>query len=441
MNQVHTSNKIGFWSVFAIVTGSQIGSGVFMLPASLAPYGKFSILGWLISAFGAICLALVFSGLCQRIPKTGGPHAYVKEMFGPSAAFFTGWTYWVISWVSTTAVIIASISYLSPFIGAQSPFVYLALEIALLIAISCLNLKGLTAAGNVEFFLTLLKIIPLLMLPMIAIWYFNGDNIVLAPSVASLPLSSILAKVTLLTLWGFIGLETATTPAGSVENPTKTIPRAIILGTTCSALLYLISNIAIMGLVPSHVLASSKAPYVEAVQYLFGGNWHLIIALIASIVCIGTLNAWMLTSGQIVLGLAEDNLMPACFAKTNKADAPALGLITSCMGIIPLLFLTLNNSIAHQITAIIDFSVTAFLFVYIICVLAYVKALSKEKPQYYHWVYTTIALGFCCWIIYQTPLWTIATSSFFVLSGIPVYFLWYQKSLKKPNCYSSGTSS
>src|SRR3990167_4496922 len=217
------SGKIGFWSVFAIVTGSQIGSGVFVLPATLAPYGQFSILGWLISGMGAICLALVFAGLCQRFPRTGGPHVYVKEMFGVSAAFFTGWTYWVISWVSSTAVIIASISYLSPFVGHQSPYVYLLLEILLLVGISFLNLKGLEAAGAVEFILTLLKIIPLLVLPLIAIWYFNANNFVLAPAIEALPLSSKLAQVTLLTLWGFIGLETATKPAGSVKDPAKTI--------------------------------------------------------------------------------------------------------------------------------------------------------------------------------------------------------------------------
>ena len=425
------SKKIQFWSVFAIVTGSRIGSGVFMLPASLAPYGKFSILGWLISAVGAICLALVFSGLCQRFPRTGGPHVYVKEMFGESMAFFTGWTYWVISWVSTTAVIIASISYLSPFIGHQSPYVYLLLEILLLISISYLNFKGVKTAGRAEFVLTLLKIIPLLLLPLVALFYFKADHFVITPEVASLPLSSKLAQVTLLSLWGFIGLETATTPAGSVENPTKTIPRAIILGTTCSALLYLISSIAIMGLVPANILAVSKAPYVIASQYLFGGNWHLLIAFIASLVCVGTLNAWMLTSGQIALGLAEDRLMPACFAEKNKADAPMYGLLVSCLGIIPLLVLTVSQSIAHQITTIIDFSVVAFLFVYIICTLAYLKMLFQEKAKLIHWLYAIIALFFCCWIIYQTPLSTTSISTVFIFSGIPVYFFWYLKKNKK----------
>ncbi|HVT62128.1 MAG TPA: amino acid permease [Legionellaceae bacterium] len=421
------TKKIGFWSVFALVTGSQIGSGIFMLPASLAAYGKYSIWGWLLSGMGAICLALVFAGLCNRFPRTGGPHAYVKEMFGLSPAFFTGWTYWVISWVSTTAVIIASISYLSPFIGVQPPWVYLLLEILLLLGITYLNLKGIQAAGSAEFVLTILKIIPLFLLPLIAIWYFNAAHFTLSDTVAALPLSSKLSQVMLLTLWGFIGLETATTPAGSVHNPSKTIPKAIVLGTLCTALLYLMSSVGIMGLVPGEVLAASKAPYVEASQYLFGGNWHLLIAIMAAVVCVGTLNAWMLASGQIVLGLAEDQLMPESFAKKNSANAPVLGLLSSAFGILPLLFLTMNASIAQQITAIIDFSVVAFLFVYVMCILAYIKALLQEKAQWYHWIYSISALIFCAWVISQTSSITIGISFLFVISGLPVYFFWYRR--------------
>ncbi len=94
------SNKIGFWAIFALVVSSQIGSGIFMLPISLAPYGAYSLISWVISGLGAMSLALVFALLCAKFPETGGPHVYVKHAFGPVAAFFVGWTYWVISWVS-----------------------------------------------------------------------------------------------------------------------------------------------------------------------------------------------------------------------------------------------------------------------------------------------------------------------------------------------------
>jgi APA family basic amino acid/polyamine antiporter len=435
MSHKSNSNKIGFWSVFALVTGSQIGSGVFTLPALLAPYGAFSLVGWLIAGVGAVALALVFGGLCGQFPRTGGPHVYVYQAFGPNAAFFTGWTYWVISWVSTTAVIVASVGYLSPLIGNQSAEVYLLLEVALLLAITGLNLKGLKAAGHAEFFLTLLKFVPLLVIPILALVYFNPNNFVMTPATMALSTPQLLSQVTLLTLWGFIGVESATAPAGCVENPCQTIPRAIIFGTLCVAVLYMINSIGIMGLIPGAELAQSKAPYVDAAQRVFGGSWHLVVSVMASVVCIGTLNAWMLASGQVALGLAEDKFLPHFFAKKNVNEAPYFGLLTSCAGIIPLLILTSSDSLSHQITAIIDFSVIAFLFVYLLCGLAYAKVLRRQGCRSVcRWIYTCVAIGFCLWVLYETPLKTLAISSLFVISGVPAYTLWYKKlSLRNKN--------
>jgi APA family basic amino acid/polyamine antiporter len=238
----------------------------------------------------------------------------------------------------------------------------------------------------------------------------------------------ILSQVTLLTLWGFIGVESATTPAGCVKDPCKTIPRAIILGTLCVAGLYFINSIGVMGLIPGPELANSKAPYVDAAQKIFGGHWHVVVSVVASVVCIGTLNAWMLASSQVALGLAEDRLLPKFFAKKNKHDAPTVGLLISCAGILPLLVLTSNSSLGQQITAIIDFSVVAFLFVYLMCGLAYVKILNQQGPQSsYVWFYTVVAIGFCGWVLYETPLKTMAIASLFVISGMPAYFLWYKR--------------
>lgn len=401
---MNLTRKIGFWPVFALVTGSQIGSGVFMLPANLAPYGKLSLLGWVISGFGAILLALVFAQLCARIPKTGGPHNYVQAAFGKKAAFVTGWTYWIISWVSSTAVVIASIGYLTPLIGIHSSFTTLILQIGLLFFITALNLRGVKAAGNAEFFLTVIKFIPLIVVPFVAFFYFNSKNITSAPTIenvnANINTWQLISHVTLLTLWGFIGLESATTPAGSVKNPSKTIPRAIVLGTLSVALIYAFNSLAIMGVVPNAQLMQSQAPYSDASRIIFGGNWNLLIALLASIVCIGTLNAWMLTSGQIALGLAQDGLMPAFFARKNKFGAPYYGLMISALGMVPFLVLTLSNNLAQQINTIIDISVTTFLFVYLICILAFLKILKKQhSATRFQWIYGLAAFVFCAWII------------------------------------------
>jgi len=423
------SRKLGFWAVFALVTGSQIGTSVFILPLSLAPYGIYSIWGWVFSLFGAMSIALVFSTLCAKFPKTGGPHVYVRESFGEKIAFFTGWTYWVISFVSTSIVVISAIGYLTLFFKSQA-ILDLVLQIILLAAITILNLKGPQVSGKVEFYLTLLKFVPLLIVGLCALSHFDINNIAVAEEVENLSVPTIMGRVALLTFWGFIGVECATTTAGSVKNPAKTIPRAIMLGTFCVAVLYLINSIGIMGLIPASDLIISKAPYADAAALLFGGKWSSVIAVIASIICIGTLNAWVLISGQIALGLAEDGLLPKFFAKKNSNNAPVWGIIVSCLGIVPLLVFTANDNFAEQITQIINFSAIAFLFVYVICSLAFLKVIlsSKENFSYYYLLIAVISIIFCAWVIYETPVKTLIIASSFTVAGIPLYYGWYRNS-------------
>jgi APA family basic amino acid/polyamine antiporter len=179
-----------------------------------------------------------------------------------------------------------------------------------------------------------------------------------------------------------------------------------------------------MGLIPSSELTNSKAPFVDAAAYLFSGNWHLLISLIASVVCIGTLNAWILTSGQIALGLAQNHFLPKRFTRTNKNGAPSLGILWSSIGIVPLLLLTNSDSLAKQITDLIDISVISFLFVYIACAFGLLKILRSENQAKATLasVAAVVAILFCFFVIYQTPATTLLISSLFTLSGLPMFW-------------------
>lgn len=422
------SKKLGFTAVLGLVMGSQIGSGVFMLPSGLAPYGYYGLLGWLISGIGAICLAMVFAQLCSKRPRTGGPHVYAQEAFGPVTGFFTGWTYWIVSWVSSTAVVITCVGYLIPLIGPVDPQTRLFMEIGLLLVIVAINLRGVMVAAEVEVILTFLKVIPLIALPLVALFYFDAQNLIPAPEISTASTIDTMGRVTLLTLWGFIGLECATTPAGAVENPSKTIPKAIVTGTFLVALIYFINSLGVLGVIPAQELANSSAPYADVAKYMFGNGSHLAVAIIAFIVCVGTLNAWILASGQISLGLAEDGLFPKIFSMRNKCDAPKPAILFSSIGIIPLLILTNNENTAQQLNYIIDLSVLSFLYVYVCCCLAQLKALLKEpvlKKSAFFVVIT--ALLFCLWIIAKTNISSVLTSFMFTLFGLPLFFARYRK--------------
>jgi len=418
--------KMGFWAVTSLVAGSQIGTGIFLLPASLAPFGAAGLSSWLITATGAMLLALIFARLCAHIPKTGGPHTFIEKAFGRPLGFFAAWTYWVISWLSTPMVVIAVVSYLSPIFGDLHPVTNLVLQIAVLLLITGLNLRGVRSAGKVEFVFTLLKLLPLLLVPMAGLFFLKGSHFVpFNPTVDST--IGVMNAAALLTLWGFIGVESATTPAESVENPKITIPRAIIMGTLLVAIVYIFSSVVIMGVVPPEILAHSKAPFADAAQIIFGGNWYIVISLAASIVCLGTLNAWVLTSGQIALGAAYDGHLPKFFTVKNAQGAPKWGLIISSLGMIPVLVLTMNHGLIARINLMIDVSVTAFLFIYALSVVSYIKLFWKNKEtgvvNAVGIALGTGALVFCGWALYSSGIKMVALASLIPLIGLPIY-LW-----------------
>jgi APA family basic amino acid/polyamine antiporter len=419
-------DKIGFWSVVSIVLGSQIGSGIFMLPAGLAVFGGIGLLSWLASGAGAIVLALVFAELCKQIPKTGGPHAFVQAAFGPKMGFLTAWSYWVISWVSSSAVVIAAVGYVGSIFGGFPPLVNLTAEIILLLLLMGLNLLGVRTSGHAEFIFTLLKVVPLVLLPLACIPFLNIAHFT-PLNLSTLSVPHALNAAALLTFWGFIGIETATTPAGSVEQPEKTIPRAIVLGTIAVALIYFLSSAAIMGVVPPAELKGTQAPFADATRYIFGGSYHVVIAIVAAIVCIGTLNAWILASGQIALGAAEDRLFPELFRRQNRHGAPVWGVTLSSLGVIPLLWLTLHQNLVEQLTKIIDGSVTTFLFIYGLCVISYLRLSYQHSAPLRKKICGWLALGFCAWALGGSSLAMVGLACGVFLSAVPVY-LWLQRS-------------
>ena len=420
------SQKMGFLAIASIVIGSQVGVGVLSLPTYLAGYGSIGISGWLASAGGAILLALIFAQLSSHLPKAGGPHVYIEEAFGKRAAFFAGWGYWLIAWTSNIAVIIGAVSYLTPVLGQMSALHNLILEIAIVVTLTVINIYGATLVGRVELVLTILKCLPLLIIPIGGLMYFNIDNFY-PINVKNLPLSTVTNETALIAFWGFIGLESATTNSGVVENPRKTIPKAVLFGTIIVASIYILNCIGIMSLVPQDVLISSNAPYVEAAKRIFGHDIDSYASIIISLACIGTLNAWILTSGQIALGAARDGLFPEFYGNTNKYGAPYISLLIAMFGTILMLFTTLSEDLISQIKFIIDIAVTAFLYMYLACMLAFLKLFSTKQPFYA--LISILGGSFCVWIIITAPMLNSIVSLALVLSGLPVY-LWHNRKHK-----------
>lgn len=417
------NKKLGFWSVFSVVISSMLGTGAFILPVVLAEFGYLNIFGWLISGLIAISLSLVFAKLCSWFPKTGGPHVFIKEAFGKDLAFFIGWTYWVVSWISTTVLVVSAIKYLALILNLSNPFYIFFLELILLFLIIFLNFQGVSFTGKVENLLTILKFIPFVILPILALYKFDIKNLIPSKYLfEEFSIAKIIGKIVVLTFWGFIGVESGTAPAEFVENPKKNIPKALIFGTLFVSFIYIFNTFSILGSISKEKLMGSLTVYADLAEMIFGGSfWKNFIAIISSIICITSINTWTLVSAQVSSGLAEEKFLPKFFSKKNKNDAPIYGILVACLGVVPFLYFMMNEEIASQITKIIDFSVVSFIFIYLFSTMAFLKICFKKKEKFFNFIFGFIALFFCLWIIFETPLKISLMASIFTLIGVPFY--------------------
>jgi len=431
MTQRHINDKIGLWPMVSLVTGNLVGSGVYLLPASLAIYGTISLFGWILTSVGAIFLALVFAQLSARVPKTGGPYLYAREAFGDTVGYYVCWGYWMLSWISNPTLAIAAVGYISVLSGGLSPLTNFLLEVGILGGFTLFNLLGLKITGRTELFITMLKVLPLLVLPLVGIFFVDFNNFTHL-NISGLSFGNALNAAAFLTLWGFVGLETGTVPAGQVYNATKNVPRATIIGTTIAAVVYILGTIVVMGVVPPQDLVNSKAPYADAAQVIFGGSWGTPVAIAAIITCLGTLNGWLIVVGRIPFGAAQDGLFPAIFKKTTHHGTPYWGVIISSTCAMPFLLMSLQNTLLEQFNFIVEIAITLILLVYTVCVLAYFKILFKEKNYSVgHLLLGVGALTFSLWALWAASFKMVGFSLIILLLGIPMH-LWMRKKRLTP---------
>lgn len=413
---------LSFWQLVALVVGNLVGSGVLMLPASLALYGSISFIGWMIASTGAILLSLVFCNLCTNHPRTGGPHVYVEDAFGKTPGFFIAWVYWILAWIGYAALVVAIMGCITTITGPLPKLVVLGLEIAIILVFTAINLRQVAFAGKVELVLTIVKVMPLIILPLLALPSIDS-NLLWAPAPNHQETClGALAIVVLRMIFAFMGFETGTVPAEEIENPRVNIPKATVIGTLIAAGIYMLGTIAIFGHVPYEILQHSKAPYADLAASVFGGNWQTFIALAGALCALGALNGWMLVGGRIAYGAALDGIFPKIFQKTDQHGAPTNAIIISSFCTIPFLMLSLSDNLVHQFNFVVDISVSLIIIVYLSCMLAYLKFLRDSKKTAIHqWILGIVSATFCGWILSSISLEMTMYSLLAFVLGVPMY--------------------
>ena len=409
----------------ALVVGNMIGSGVYLLPATLAPYGWNVIPAWGITIAGSLCIAAVFAGLCRTRPQAGGPYVYVRAAFGDDAGFFIAWAYWISLFVGNGAIAVATISYLSAFLPALATNAPLstAATIILVWTMTAINLSGTRNAGWVQLVTTVLKIVPLIAVVAIAAMAApSGDLTLPDPGRPEIGLAAITTAGTL-TLWAFLGLESATVPAGKVVDPARTIPRATLGGTALTGLIYLFACMAVILLLAPDVAAHSAAPFAEVMGRYWGPNAAHLVAIFAMISAMGALNGWILLQGEMPAAMAAGGVFPRALGKVAANGVPVRAHLLSSALVTGVLALNASKTTVNLFTFVALLATTASLVMYL-----FVAAAALKLGGVRRWVAIAAAI-YSVWALYGAGVEANLWGALLIAAGVPVW--WAMRSVRR----------
>lgn len=418
-------HRIGFWTCTALVVGNVIGMGIFVLPASLAPYGFNGLIGWVIVLVGSLLLALVFAQLARSLPNADGPFDYIRMTLGKVLAYLALWAYWVSVWLTNTALATGVVGYIEATLGPSHALPPMALALGLLWAAVAVNLLGVRAGGGVQIATTILKLLPMAAIIILGVWLLSASPAAYTAHLPATPISAgAVAATTTLALFAMMGVESASMPAAHVQNPARTIPRATMTGAVVTVCIYVLVCTIPMLLIPQHELAMADAPFallVDRFATAGAGHWLALFVVISGV---GALNGWVLLAGQLSRTMAQGGTLPPGLARNNRFGAPAHGLLATGVFSSITVVMSYSQSLVSAFTFLVQLVTAAVLPFYLCCAVALGVLWYRKTDGCRSW--RTLAVSAVCSLCMvfafvglgrDASLYAIALT----VAGLPVY--------------------
>ncbi len=361
-------NKMGLIGLTTIVTVNMMGSGIIMLPASLAQTGAISLLSWVVTAIGAMCIAYAFAKCGMYCNRDGGMSAYANEAHGKSSFFIASYTYYVCLVISAVAIAVSAAGYLVPFFPwiKTTPIHTFAAVVAILVLTMVANFWGPKITGQISTFTVWGIIIPVVGLSVLGWFWFKPEIFAEAWNPHKDNTITAISSGIALTLWAFLGIESAGANSSAVEDPEKNVPLACMLATSFTAVVYIASTSVIQGIVPNEVLAKSDAPFGLVYSYMFNDTVGQIITALAVIACIGSLLGWQFTNAQVSKAAADIRLFPKVFSEVNSSNAPVKGMVIMLALELGLAVMTISPNLVNQFNILLNLAVFINMVPYIL---------------------------------------------------------------------------
>ena len=423
-----TKKQLGLWTSTSLVVGNMIGAGVFMMPSTLSSFGGISLIGWVCSALGAFLIAKVFAHLSKLLPAAdGGPYAYSQKGLGDFAGFLVAWGYLVSVWCTNAAITVSFISAMSTFFPslATSPILAIGVGLATIWFLSWINSLGILTSGILQLVTTILKIVPIVLIGLAGLFYIQWSNFLPFNASGTSTIAAITATTTL-TFFAFLGIECATIPSGSVANSAATVAKATTLGTLIATVVYILSTVSIMGMIPAAQLKHSVTPFADAAVIIWGQGAKYWVSAGVAISAFGALNGYILIQGQLPYAVAKDELFPQIFTKKNKQGVPVYGIVISSIFVSIFTAMNYTKGLVEQFQFLILLTTSTILIPYVFCTASYLlmrfSVVGITKNIFTGAiVLAALTFIFCIWIMlglgYETVFWGFVLT----MSSVPIY--------------------
>ncbi len=406
-----------------------MGSGIFLLPSSLADFGSIALLGWGATSVGAVILSLLFVRLGRLSPENVGLYACTREGLGRYISSQVVYGYWVSIWIGNMAVALSAVAYLSYFIPAlRGQWESCFSAIALIWLLSLLNLRDIRFIGRFQIVTSSCLMMPVLVVCIFGWSLFDTVNLTNAFNVSGLSNYRVFSETVTITLWSFIGLESACNLAGHAQKPERDVPCATLFGTLLAAIFYILSTTVIMAVVPGELLQQSASPYSLAVSLIFGDLAGEIVSVMAIIACLGSLNGWILMHGQVAHSAASDRLLPEIFKQLNRHGSPYMGLLITAVIMSIMLLMTMEPTIQRHFEFIILIAVYMMLLAYFCaCLSCFVIQKRLQRTGEIGWNFILCCSTiYCIWGICGSGITVLLYGSILIVVG-GVFYWWVHR--------------
>ncbi|CAM2173681.1 putrescine:ornithine antiporter [Paraburkholderia sacchari] len=410
-----------------IVTVNMMGSGIIMLPANMAQVGAISLLSWLVTAIGSLAIAWGFAQAGLLNQRAGGMAAYAEEAYGKDGYFQVFFLYFLSIAIANVAVASSALGYLAAFfpVLTSSPVATCLGVIGLLWLTTLANFGGPKITGRIGALTVWGVILPVGFISVAGWFWFHGATFAAAWNPKGLRLVEGMGSSISLTLWAFLGMESAVQNSSAVENPGRDVPLACMFGTLGAALVYVLSTAVIQGIVPNADLARSTGPFGLAFASMFSPAIGSIVMALAAMACIGSLLGWQFTLAQTARDAADNHMFPAVFGKANRAGAPVAGMVI--MGIVQSIMAvsTISPNLSEQFAALVNLAVVTNVIPYVVSLSALfvmMRNAGTEPPKYrLNVTVTLVALAYSVYAIYASGTNAVMGAMLVMAVGYAIY--------------------